>query len=1206
MLYVIFIFTILFCNTSIQFISNLNISRKVNQYNISISSSSQSLSNSTVISDQIILQYLNHADSFDSDIIVDDDGVVHVVWADEYYDPIYVKASDIMYRNYTAEAGWSDYIRVSQEYYWDDSFNPDMTIDNNGKIHIVWEQETDDPNDNEIIYAYYTPEQGWSNGTVISDGYQDVFWNNGNSMNPEISIDSYDNLYVVWEDESDGPWKYDSFDSEIMYVSYTEGTGWSNVTVLSDNHQGGYSSNSECFDCDITVDSNDIVHVVWSHSPTDGINNENIYYTNYSSSFGWSNIIDVSNTADRSIIPKIEADNIGAIHLVWHDLTDGPWGVNQAHILYRNYTIANGWSPIKIASDGYQGVYWNEGAIHPDLAVDNNNDLHLTWTDLTDGPWGSNPEIMYAHFSTKQGWSNATLISDGFQGLYWNTGYNEESAIAVDNNGGIHIIWEDNPMDNNAVWSSNYERDILYINYTSVYEWSNISVISDGFYEYWNHDTSYHPDITIGPDGTIHMVWEDATNGAWGSDTEIMYVNYSINQGWSDIVVISDGFQGVYWNNQYDNDPKIAVDINGIIHVVWEGATDGPWGSDTEIMYVNYSINQGWSNVTVISDGYQGFNWNKGASWSPDITVEDNGNIHIVWQDYTPGPWGSYSEIMYVKYSINQGWSNITVISDGYQGVYWNNYYCYTPKIDVDISGIIHVVWEDHTNIYHGYDQGIMYVSYTEGTGWSNASIISKEYENEPSSFGYLSNPDLVVSHDGDIHVVWEDCSYGIWGTDKEIMYKYYDHIDGWSPIKLVSDGYKDVYWNNDDSFNPIIALDNNGDVHIAWQDSSDGIWRQNVADSEIMYTKILKDYGILNITVISDGYMGFYWNTESSGDPAIAVNNTGGIHIVWNDYTDGDWGTDTEIFYTSFSSNEIIIPFELSTTATSPEDDDGEFSLQWSNLPDFNNYTVYQSESFISEINGSQTNIANELSDTSIDLSIYDNGTYYFIIEAKNNYESRLSNCISVTVNIPPPEPPQEFTLSTDAGNPYDDDGDFTLQWEVSIGADNYTVYQSDSYITEIDGNQIILATEIQDRILDLSDYDTNTYYFIILAKNEIGETLSNCIEIDVDLNPQTIPEPFELSTTATYPWDNDGNFTLEWTESIGADNYTVYQSDSYITVIDGNQIILATEIQDRVLDLSNYANGTYYFIVSAQNEVGIQLSNCIVVIVFISDINP
>ncbi|MBN1217175.1 MAG: hypothetical protein JXA99_17275, partial [Candidatus Lokiarchaeota archaeon] len=29
-------------------------------------------------------------------------------------------------------------------------------------------------------------------------------------------------------------------------------------------------------------------------------------------------------------------------------------------------------------------------------------------------------------------------------------------------------------------------------------------------------------------------------------------------------------------------------------------------------------------------------------------------------------------------------------------------------------------------------------------------------------------------------------------------------------------------------------------------------------------------------------------------------------------------------------------------------------------------------------------------------------------------------------------------------------------------------------------------------------------------------------------------------------------------------------------------------------------------YFIVSAQNEVGIQLSNCIVVIVFISDINP
>jgi len=107
--------------------------------------------------------------------------------------------------------------------------------------------------------------------------------------------------------------------------------------------------------------------------------------------------------------------------------------------------------------------------------------------------------------------------------------------------------------------------------------------------------------------------------------------------------------------------------------VVWYDGTAGPWGTDYEIMYVNYSSSAGWSNATVISDGFEGTYWNDGSSYYPSIAVDNSGNVHVVWEDDTAGPWGTDYEIMYVNYSSSAGWSNATVISDGFGGVYWND-----------------------------------------------------------------------------------------------------------------------------------------------------------------------------------------------------------------------------------------------------------------------------------------------------------------------------------------------------------------------------------------------------------------------------------------------------------------------------------------------------------------------------------------------------
>jgi hypothetical protein len=123
----------------------------------------------------------------------------------------------------------------------------------------------------------------------------------------------------------------------------------------------------------------------------------------------------------------------------------------------------------------------------------------------------------------------------------------------------------------------------MYSNYTST-GWSNSTVISDD-YTHWNTGSSKEPSIAIDNNDTIHVVWQDDT-GYWGGDTEILYVS-NTGSGWSNVSCISDVYG---WNDGSSDKPEIAIDINGTVHVVWEDTSNGEWGggpSDRETMYTS-------------------------------------------------------------------------------------------------------------------------------------------------------------------------------------------------------------------------------------------------------------------------------------------------------------------------------------------------------------------------------------------------------------------------------------------------------------------------------------------------------------------------------------------------------------------------------------------------------------------------------------------
>jgi len=101
---------------------------------------------------------------------------------------------------------------------------------------------------------------------------------------------------------------------------------------------------------------------------------------------------------------------------------------------------------------------------------------------------------------------------------------------------------------------------------------------------------------------------------------------------------------------------------------------------------------------------------------------------------------------------------------------------------------------------------------------------------------------------------------------------------------------------------------------------------------------------------------------------------------------------------------------FWLDSNAGTP-DTDGSFTLTWTSSDRANSYSVYRHSSYITEINGSLTLLASEITDLEIELNGYSNGIYYFRVVAHNEYGDTRSDCIKIEVEIPqttePPSPP-------------------------------------------------------------------------------------------------------------------------------------------------------------------------------------------------------
>ncbi|MHA1452940.1 MAG: fibronectin type III domain-containing protein, partial [Promethearchaeota archaeon] len=290
-----------------------------------------------------------------------------------------------------------------------------------------------------------------------------------------------------------------------------------------------------------------------------------------------------------------------------------------------------------------------------------------------------------------------------------------------------------------------------------------------------------------------------------------------------------------------------------------------------------------------------------------------------------------------------------------------------------------------------------------------------------------------------------------------------------------------------------------------------------------------------------------------------------------------------------------IPAPDEPYLNPISPNPDlDGNIYIDWNDIADADNYTVYRYSSLITELNGSVASLDTALTSEYMNSGLSE-GTYYYAVTATNETgTSGISNCQSVIVDLPGPDAPILYPV--DIG--YYPDPHISVHFDPVPYADNYTKYYYTSYISEINGSVHYIATDTSTSY-GIADLDEGMYYFVAFANNETGPSeMSNCVGGLIDYPGPNAPI---LDIFLPNP-DYDGNLDLLWDDIPNADNYTVYRHTSLITDINGTLTNLGTVVDYSYSDLG-LSSGMYYYAITATNENGTSsIGNCQSVLVISS----
>ena len=355
--------------------------------------------------------------------------------------------------------------------------------------------------------------------------------------------------------------------------------------------------------------------------------------------------------------------------------------------------------------------------------------------------------------------------------------------------------------------------------------------------------------------------------------------------------------------------------------------------------------------------------------------------------------------------------------------------------------------------------------------------------------------------------------------------------------------------------------------------------------------------------TGVSSNYILYYATSSFGGsDPATKTGVVTVANLTATSHTVTGLTNATTYYFVVRASNvggQSAVSNEASATPQAPPDTptglsatagNGQVTASWTASSRAASYTLYYSESSITDVTASGVTAVANLTGTSRTVTGLTNGRrYYFKVTASNVGGQSAASTEASATPLAPPGAPSGLLLK--AGN-----GQVAAAWTAGTGvSSNFTLYYSQSPITSLTASGVTAVPNIPvvtQVILDVISYrgfrtvtpltNGTTYYFRVTASNAGGESAASG---EASATPQAPPDtPTGLSLTA-----GSGQVTASWTASSRAASYTLYYSQSSFTNLDASGVTKVENLSGTSHTVTGLTNGTtYYFRIRAVNVGG------------------
>jgi hypothetical protein len=365
--------------------------------------------------------------------------------------------------------------------------------------------------------------------------------------------------------------------------------------------------------------------------------------------------------------------------------------------------------------------------------------------------------------------------------------------------------------------------------------------------------------------GNAIIVWGQY-DGSYGQ----IYKSEYRNGVWTNPSSLSDHISP---DGQSAGDPQIAMDNNGNAIIVWEQYDSS---NNYQIFKSEYR-NGVWTNPANLTDNISPDGLGVGM---PQVAMDNNGNAIIVWEQYD-----SSNNYQIFKSEYRDGaWTNPASVADHISPEGGGNADSLYPEVAMDNNGNAIIVWKQ----YNGINYKIFKSEYRNGV-WHNPTSLS-DYIN-PDGTSPAFDPQVAMDNNGNAVIVWSQSD----GSNYQIFKSEYRNGVWTNPSSLADN----ISPQGQDSFNPQVAMDNNGNAIIVWYQRDESNIYQ-IFKSE--YRKdVWTNPSSLSDHISPDGQHAWY--------SRVAMDGNGNAVIVWYQSD----GSNYQIFKSEYRNGVWINPSSLS-----------------------------------------------------------------------------------------------------------------------------------------------------------------------------------------------------------------------------------------------------------------------------------------------------